>query len=329
MDYKSFLAAELSAWDMAAENFSRIARSRDDGRLSVLTADDTSSAYGGWRMAKLHVDHRRASITAKTDSASIASRPCFLCRSNRPATQSSLECLDGRFEVLINPYPLASVHFTIASTRHDPQLLSGDGGVVSAMVALARDMEGLCVFYNGARCGASAPDHLHFQAVSTETVPNIMNPTAVGSVIFEADGVRLSRSRNGFAPYQFFVVESTDDVALSSVVSRLFAAMEVSGSESGFEPPVNVAMIKQSGSNVVRTWVIPRGKHRPDCYFGDDERKLLVSPATVEMLGMIVCSRAEDYARVDLPTAENILAEVAVSNSRYEDMIKNFITFAQ
>lgn len=327
MDYKSFLAAELSAWDMAAENFSRIARSRDEGRLSVLTADDISAA-DGWRMAKLHVDHRRASITAKTDSASIAARPCFLCRSNRPATQSSLECLDGRFEVLINPYPLASVHFTIASTRHEPQFLSGDG-VVSAMVSLARDMEGLCVFYNGARCGASAPDHLHFQAVATETVPNILNPTAVGLSIFEADGVRLSRSRKGFAPYQFFVIESTSDVALSSVVSRLFAAMASSEAESGSEPPVNVAMIKLPGRDVVRTWVIPRGKHRPDCYFFDDERKLLISPATVEMLGTIVCSRAEDYARVDLPTAENILAEVAVTDSRYEDIIGKFITFAQ
>lgn len=326
MDYKSFLAAELSVWDMAAENFSRIARSRDEGRLSVLTADDDTSAADGWRMAKLYVDHRRASITAKTDSASVASRPCFLCRSNRPATQSSLDCLDRRFEVLINPYPLASVHFTIASTRHESQLLSGGDGV-SAMVSLARDMEGLCVFYNGARCGASAPDHLHFQAVATETVPNILNPTAVGTSIFEADGVRLSRSRKGFAPYQFFVVESTDDVALSAVVSRLFAAME--DSESGSEPPVNVAMIKLSGSDVVRTWVIPRGKHRPDCYFADDERKLLVSPATVEMLGTVVCSRAEDYARVDLPTAENILAEVAASDSRYEDIIGKFITFAQ
>lgn len=327
MDYKSFLAAELSAWDMAAENFSRIARSSDEGRLSVLTADDISAA-DGWRMAKLHVDHRRASITAKTDSASIAARPCFLCRSNRPATQSSLECLDGRFEVLINPYPLASVHFTIASTRHEPQFLSGDGEV-SAMVSLARDMEGLCVFYNGARCGASAPDHLHFQAVATEAVPNIMNQTAVGSSIFDAAGVRLSRSRKGFAPYQFFVIESTSDVALSAVVSRLFAAMASSEAESGSEPPVNVAMIKLPGSDVVRTWVIPRGKHRPDCYFSDDERKLLISPATVEMLGTIVCSRAEDYARVDLSTAENILAEVAVTDSRYEDIIGKFITFAQ
>lgn len=329
MNYKLFLAVELSVWDMAAENFSRIVRSRDEGRLSVLTAaDDTSAAADGWRMAKLYVDHRRASITAKTDSASIAARPCFLCRSNRPATQSSLEYFDGRFEVLINPYPLAPIHFTIASTRHEPQLLSGDSGV-SVMVSFARDMEGLCVFYNGARCGASAPDHLHFQAVTIDSVPNIMNPTAVGPTIFEADGVRLSRSRKGFAPYQFFVIESTSDVALSEVVGRLFAAMASSEAESGSEPPVNVAMIKLPGSDVVRTWVIPRGKHRPDCYFFDDERKLLISPATVEMLGTVVCSRAEDYARVDLPTAENILAEVAVTDSRYEDIIGKFITFAQ
>ncbi|MBD5354422.1 MAG: DUF4922 domain-containing protein [Bacteroides sp.] len=306
-----FLESELAAWPMAAENFARIRRAVDEGNRLALSAPSAP-----WHIEKMAVNHRRASTTAKTDAASVAARPCFLCPANRPANQSALRWRD--FEILVNPFPLSAQHFTIASTRHEPQSI---GGRFEVMAHLAREMEGMCVFYNGPRCGASAPDHLHFQAVAASDVSNLRMNIAKERIegIGDSDEATLSLPPSTSTPFPFFIIESTDDKALSRLSERIIDALgNLSACSCGEEPPVNVAMLYDLPSGTTLTYIIPRSKHRPAIY-GNGEGQMLVSPATIEMLGTVVCSRHDDFNRLDLPTATAILREVGLP---HEDMKK-------
>ena len=163
MNPESFFRSELAAWPLAAENFRNI----ENASAQAVNLTDGEP----WRIRKLLVSHRRASITAKTDPHSIAARPCFLCEANRPPEQSAIT--GHGFQTLVNPYPLARRHYTIASARHEPQRISGH---LQEMARLTHEFRDLCVFYNGPLCGASAPDHLHFQAISTEVAAGLTDP---------------------------------------------------------------------------------------------------------------------------------------------------------
>ncbi len=314
--YKSFLASELASWPMAAENFTRINDSVPSGNRLTISSPDSP-----WRIDKMAVNHRRASITARTDTASIAARPCFLCEANRPACQSAIRW-GNDYEILVNPYPLATQHFTIASVRHENQCIAPGLDRILDMAGIARELTGMCVFYNGARCGASAPDHFHFQAVSADAVPNMTSDCIKGDEIIRTEQAVLYSSDNAVIPYPFFIIESANDAGLQSLFSRLWLALaSVSGDSSTrpadsastyTEPPVNIAMMHDAERGITRTLVIPRSRHRPQCYSSDMGR-MLISPATIEMLGTIVCSRREDFDRLDLATALSILKEVSLS----------------
>lgn len=311
MDYDSFFTSELAGWPMAAENFARIGLSPYIGNKLQLSREDSS-----WRMAKLFADHRRASITANTSRESIAGRPCFLCGKNRPEEQSSMKWHD--YEILVNPYPLSVHHLTIASNRHEPQALTP--GRIADMTALAKELDGLCIFYNGPSCGASAPDHFHFQAVDSDMAANMSAVDMAMISVSTAPGATLYRSTDNYAPYPFFIIESNDDEALQKIFSMLMNAMDESIGIVD-EAPVNIVMLTMPDKRTVRTIIIPRGKHRPECY-SREEGKLLVSPATIEMLGTIVCSRKEDFDTIDLETAESILAEVGISDIVFNRIVQ-------
>lgn len=311
------LESELESWQMAAENFGRIRRAVDEGNRITLSASTAP-----WHIEKMAVNHRRASITAKTDAASIAARPCFLCAVNRPEVQSALRWKD--FEILVNPFPLSSEHFTIASIRHEPQRI---GGRFEMMAELAREMEGMCVFYNGPRCGASAPDHLHFQAVVSSDLPNFRRSlpkrmiTLDGKENTVGSGATLYVPEPTAVPYPFFIIESTSDKALAKLSERILAALRSIHPEmSGEEPPVNIAMLHDAASRTTLTYIIPRSKHRPAMY-GSGEGQMLVSPATIEMLGTVVCSRREDFDRLDLTTATAILREVGITRECIDKIV--------
>ncbi len=124
---------------------------------------------------------RAVSTLAKTDVRSLAERPCFLCAANRPAVQEGLSILDNRWEVLINPFPILRRHLTIVSTTHSPQRLTPLD--FADMVRISQMLPDYVVFYNGARCGASAPDHKHLQAGLIEE-GELRIPTCIEAIPF-------------------------------------------------------------------------------------------------------------------------------------------------
>ena len=221
---------------------------------------------------------RMVSTGANIDKASIAARPCFLCAKNRPAEQRSLD-LNADFEWLVNPFPILPYHFTIASKTHRPQRIL-DG--YDAMIQAAKDLpEGYIVFYNGPKCGASAPDHLHLQAGKWDM------PLPMG---------------DAYRAYHLPCAESSD------AFRTLYDSLPIVDGED--EPRMNVVAYR-SGEHVSLI-VIPRRAHRPHCYAAEGPSKYLISPGTLDMCGLIITPRLEDYERLTATRALDILCEVGV-----------------
>lgn len=215
---------------------------------------------------------RVVSTGAKVDKASIAARPCFLCRDNRPQCQHVHQW--GDYEILVNPFPIFPGHLTIASCRHEPQSVNGH---VGDMLRLACELEGYTVFYNGPQCGASAPDHLHFQAVPSEYMP-------------------LDR-RYPFKRHYFIDSHERVGEALSELLYSLSAY--------GDEPMVNIAL-RAVDSSTIEAVVVPRRAHRPQCY---DTVK--VSPGAVDVFGTLITVSEADFDAVDSSLAASVFNDVA------------------
>ena len=218
---------------------------------------------------------RVVSTGAKVDKASIAARPCFLCRDNRPQCQHVHQW--GNYEILVNPFPIFPGHLTIASCRHEPQSVNGH---VGDMLRLACDLEGYTVFYNGPQCGASAPDHLHFQAVPSEYMP-------------------LDR-RYPFKRHYFIDSQERVGEALSELLDSLSAY--------GDEPMVNIAL-RAVDSSTIEAVVVPRRAHRPQCY---DTVK--VSPGAVDVFGTLITVSEADFDAVDSSLAASVFNDVAFAS---------------
>lgn len=215
---------------------------------------------------------RVVSTGAKVDKASIAARPCFLCRDNRLQCQHVHQW--GNYEILVNPFPIFPGHLTIASCRHEPQSVNGH---VGDMLRLACELEGYTVFYNGPQCGASAPDHLHFQAVPSEYMP-------------------LDR-RYPFKRHYFIDSHERVGEALSELLYSLSAY--------GDEPMVNIAL-RAVDSSTIEAVVVPRRAHRPQCY---DTVK--VSPGAVDVFGTLITVSEADFDAVDSSLAASVFNDVA------------------
>lgn len=236
MKIAEFFEEQLRRWPEVAQRF------------EALNRVETKRA-GGYRVQ--FNPERVRSTAAKVDAEAIAARPCFLCRANRPAQQMALEWED--LEILVNPFPIFPGHLTIAARCHTPQTLLGR---TEQMRRLSRELPGYTVFFNGAKSGASAPDHFHFQAVPSQYMQS--------------------------ADFAYtYVLEPAD-----------FSAEEI-------DPMANMVCTE----GVIT--VIPRRKHRPDCY-----GQLLVSPASIDLCGTLIAVRRQDFDALDAQRVEMIIREV-------------------
>ncbi len=260
--------------------------------------------FGGMKVRAVYNPARAISSAAKVDKATIASRPCFLCRANRLDGQQSVGCLNDRYEVLVNPYPIFGRHFVIASTQHEPQAIEKR---VADMWELARELEGYTVFYNGPRCGASAPDHLHFQAVPSTELPlwDALQETALQPMTTVGDGV-MSKATE--LPVDVMVIDAATPEDATRLMEALLPLLPISDSEE-WEPRFN--LLATSMESVVRMAVVPRPRHRPSLYTGDpaDEKGMTISPASVDVAGVLVTPRRFDFDRLDEKTIRSIFNE--------------------
>ena len=260
---------------------------------------------------------RIVSTGAKIDKHTLGERPCFLCERNRPKEQMTKQ-IDDHFQLLVNPFPILPVHFTIPATKHQPQSIYRHYGEMHRLLSLHSE---LMVFYNGPKCGASAPDHLHFQAGTSGVLPLQTNWQRLSrnltDVISLNDEEKISVLRDFLVPA--FVIISKSEDSDEELFHRLYRSMPMRGDES--EPMMNIIAWRKGDEFI--SVVIPREKHRPDAYFAEGEAQMMVSPGALDMAGLIITPREEDFCKINLDKATALLRECGISAEKMEAIVSN------
>ncbi|RGS18286.1 DUF4922 domain-containing protein [Segatella copri] len=258
---------------------------------------------------------RIVSTGAKIDKKTLGERPCFLCDKNRPKEQMSKQ-IDEKFHLLVNPFPILPVHFTIPARKHQPQLIYKNYGEMHRFISLHSD---LMVFYNGPKCGASAPDHLHFQAGTNGILPLQTNWKRLSrnltDIISLNDEEKISVVRDFIVPA--FVIISKSAESDEALFRRLYKAMPQRGDET--EPMMNIISWRK-GEEFISV-VIPREKHRPEAYFAEGDAQFVVSPGALDMSGLIITPREEDFRKLTEEKALSLLQECGVSEEKMNAII--------
>lgn len=277
IDTERFFNEQLKTWTLARKNY-------DELSLAQLRV----AQLCGYDMAVQFNPARMVSTGASIDKKTIAARPCFLCAKNRPAEQIAVPML-GRYELLVNPFPILPRHFTLPCMKHEPQSIHASYIDLMRMTELLPD---LFLFYNGPRCGASAPDHLHFQAGQRGIVP------------LERD---FKFKDMDYVVKTHVIVATTPENSIRQFHS-LYDTMPIPQGDT--EPMMNILAWYETQRFV--SIIIPRRKHRPDCYSAEDEAKCLVSPGALDMGGLIITPRKEDFDRMTPERMRSILCEVGL-----------------
>ncbi|MBN1490416.1 MAG: DUF4922 domain-containing protein [Phycisphaerae bacterium] len=262
---------------------------------------------------------RATSSLAKVDAASIARRPCFLCVGNLPPEQRGIRT--GDFVLLTNPAPIVPGHLTVAHERHTPQQIEA---YLEPFVTLAEKLSGqLTVLYNGPRCGASAPDHMHFQATPFGAMPierqlgdgvcdgeyALARGTRIRLLTDAADAA--SRARH------LFELVSQDEEELIDALRRTITALPP---HDDGEPLLNLFTQHNEGQWTVI--LFPRAAHRPRCYFEEGNGQMLLSPGVLDMAGQLITVREQDFARANAATLSSLYREVTNTTATCQAVMK-------
>jgi len=294
----TFINAQLAEWPLAAANFKALEN------VEVKEID-----MPGMPMKVQFNPARIVSSGAKVDAASLKARKCFLCDANRPSEQRGISW-GGRYTILVNPFPIFPRHLTIPDNSHTLQLIKGR---IADMARLVSELSGYTVFYNGPKCGASAPDHMHFQAGNSDflTIGDAVENAEL-QTIAEADGAILSLAAG--LPLNVFVIDSTSAESAEIIFDRLYEALPVG--EGDTEPMMNVLCYATAAG--VRTLVVPRKKHRPSFYGTEGSECMLLSPASVDMGGVFITPRREDFERLDSDIIRRVFDELCLSKDEID-----------
>ncbi|MGN0068123.1 MAG: DUF4922 domain-containing protein [Prevotella sp.] len=296
-----FFNRQLEKWQCARKNY----RDLQNTLTRELTVGDNTL------VAQCN-PARMVSTGARTDRKSIAERPCFLCAENRPQEQIA-KALPNDLLLLVNPFPILPMHFTLASRRHRPQRIAHCFRSIYSLLSIYSDMT---VFYNGPRCGASAPDHLHLQAGTTGILPL---QTAwqrlsrnLETVLSAGTHGEISMLKDYVCPA--FVIRGKQDEDCHALFQKLLGSLPMAQGDD--EPMVNIVAWRLNEEYV--TVVFPRQKHRPACYFREDAGQRLISPGALDMSGLIITPRKEDFEHITPEEAVGILRECCLSAQELE-----------
>lgn len=249
---------------------------------------------------------RLASAAAKTDPGSVKNRECFLCKENRPPIQEEVS-FGKDYTLLVNPFPVFPQHFTIPVRKHAPQSIFHR---YEDMLEMARLLDKFIIFYNGPRCGASAPDHAHFQAGNKGFLPLEQEWGKIEKErIIEKPSVKLYRLIN--YGRSLFGLEAFSAFESCKVFYRLYELLGI-GKANDEEPMMNLIMWYEDHRWI--TCLFPRSKHRPDCYYAEDEKKRVISPGCIEMGGTWILPIENDFNQITGHDVQAVYKEVSLSD---------------
>lgn len=287
--------AELQDWDLAKVNYSNLKKVKTR-KLNFLN----------FEILVQYNPERMRSSAAKVDVKSIEARPCFLCSKNRPDQQSGL-AFEEDMTILVNPFPIFMRHLTVPSENHTDQRILGNFG---KMLNLAASIPDYLVFYNGPQCGASAPDHLHFQAGNRGFLP-IETDFPGGKftkLLSVSSGVEIWHWHDYLRG--MITLKGTDIKNLILVFNKFYEKFSISQSANA-EPMLNI--ITYSGADGFIVHIIPRRIHRPSQFFSEGNDQILLSPASVDLGGVIITPREEDFYKITPLDVKDIFTQVCIS----------------
>lgn len=298
-----FFDSQLRDWPLARENFAALknVKSRE------IKVDNA-------RFFLQFNPERIRSTAAKTDTISLSHRKCFLCEDNFPPEQQSLSW-NNRYNILVNPFPIFPRHLVIASKQHTPQSVDGRIGDFMELAAELTDFE---LFYNGPHCGASAPDHAHFQAGTRGFMPFLCDLSqATFNRILNTGASKMSVI-NGLGRTAFIIKASTIESG-KEMFCKLYDCLPQE--EKDQEPMINL-LASYSRKDQWTLSVFPRRKHRPDCYFSQGDDNILISPASVDMGGVFILPLEKDFNKMTDKDIKSILNEVCITPEMTENIIR-------
>ena len=303
-----FFNRQLQVWDDVRQRYRAL-----EGVQTRELVSDTLTMTVQWNPARI------GSTGAKIDAKSIAERPCFLCAKNRPAEQMH-RVIDGKYELLVNPFPIMPIHFTLPTLKHQPQRILP---MYDEMLRLAQRNTDLTLLYNGPQCGASAPDHAHLQAISTGLLPLQNSWQRLSRNLSE---VIKTDDDNGIwqvvdYPSAAFVIKTNNMQTAERLFRRLYDTLKLPLLSGSPEPMMNIIM--WSAGDQMFSVVLPRRKHRPDCYTAEDDAQFVISPGAVDMGGLIITPREEDFRKL---TAEQMIAiyqEISLTPDQVQRVVEH------
>lgn len=304
-----FFNRQMEQWDLARENF------RD-----LHNVEQRQLNSEGNNIIVQFNPARIVSTGAKIDKKSLEKRPCFLCRKNRPEEQMS-KTVDKDFELLVNPYPILPAHFTIPKLTHQPQAIYHNYSEIHRLLTL---FPKLMVFYNGPKCGASAPDHCHFQAGTSGLLP-----LQTGWQRYCRNMTEISTNNDGESisvineyPSPALLIRSKSLKGDAELFKFVYKALPMA--KDDYEPMMNIVSWRNGDEYL--SVVFPRRRHRPACYpdlsAPEAEGSLMISPGALDMAGMIITPREADFKSLTAEKAIEILREVSLNDEEFASVIK-------
>jgi ATP adenylyltransferase/5',5'''-P-1,P-4-tetraphosphate phosphorylase II len=298
---KKLLQSQLNDWGLARTNYEAL--------KNVRTKE---FRFDGFIIRVQFNPARILSSAAKVDAKSIQERKCFLCPDNLPKEQEGIP-FGNDYQILVNPFPIFPEHFTIPAYEHAGQLILNRYG---DMLDLAKSLDKYTVFYNGPGCGASAPDHAHFQAGIKGFLPIEEDMDSMPKeTIYKAEEINVSVLRNYLR--NCFLIETKDKEKAICFFNLLYSLLDIK--EDGKEPMMNI--ITWYENNIWYSCIFPREKHRPGCFFAEGDDNLLISPASVDLGGVFITPLEKDFDKITRENISDILKEICIDTEKMQSVV--------
>jgi hypothetical protein len=296
--------SELKSWQLAKEKYAEleksVSKSLDFGDFSVDVVCNPA------RLRSTMAEVKQRAEQMRTTKTNIAAQPpntedkCFLCANVRPKEQKSIEVND--FQILINPYPIFPKHFTIAHKKHTPQFIMP---YFADFLLFAKKLPDFAIFYNGANCGASAPYHAHFQAAEKHFFNLLKDYKHLPENYFETveknDNFILKSFKN-YLRKAFCLTTEDEETAKAIFFKYFYNYIEIN--------MLNVVCVYENGEYLI--FIFPRKAFRPKQFYDDNEdKRLIISPGTVEMCGTFITPFKENFAKITKEIVVDIFEQIS------------------
>ncbi len=303
---EALLNQQKEVWELVKNNFAALSN-----------VETKSFHFGNYEINTQYNPSRIISSSAKVDKKSIEDRKCFLCKEHLPEVQKGI-LYKEKYVLLVNPYPIFKEHLTIPNLEHVPQKIED---CCSDLLELSKDLEeNFFVFYNGPKCGASAPDHLHFQAGLRNSTPlekYFSTLIGNGEELFQSEHLRTTLITSEI--FNLICIQSDDKNQIEIEFERVLKKLKKMDT-SAEEPLLNIISLYKN--NMWNLFVIPRKKHRPDQFFAEDDSKLLISPASVDIMGLLITPRENDFNILTKDDITDIYNQVLLSREELLSLFK-------